>query len=157
MVDFPEAYADYQASQLSGIVFGQLVIGDIVFKEGEPDPVPEIAYSGKHRVLEVPINGFADVTIPLSGDGSSDHPESGSLIHLTISARSITERRFRELWKLVKRKGPYMVRTPAEDLNMYLIDWSMKNAKGELRPPYPIGEEPNFVATWDLKFTEEHD
>lgn len=141
-------------------VVAAVMIGSIVFKESDRDPIPTFNWSGEHRVLEVPINGFADITIGLTGDGSSTHPGSGSLVHLKVTARSITEKRFRQFWALSMLKGPYMIQHPAVKITMYLKKWNAGAKPGELAPPYPTDAaegDKDFVSDWSFDFAEVND
>lgn len=91
---------------------GAVAIDTIVFLLGDRDPSPVFAWPIDHRILEIPINGFADITIGLTGDGAPGHEDSGSLWKLKVHARSLTEDRFRQFWDLMKRKGPYFIQCP---------------------------------------------
>jgi hypothetical protein len=138
---------------------GAVAIDNIVFAIGDRDPAPTFSWSIEHRILEIPINGFYDITIGLSGDGEPGG-KSGSRWHLTVTARSITEVRFRQLWQLAKRKGPYMIQCPEENMMMYLKSAKPSRKLGDLAPPFPIGSLPgqaDFVADWTLEFIEEND
>ena len=121
---------------MTKVTIGTVVLGD----EPEPDPAPTtIEWSYTHRIVEYPIPGYKDKT---------QRTSNKVLLHIFISARTVTKNKFKELQTLVKDAGPYAVQAPLwEETLCYLKDGKFFQKAGE----------DDHVGDWTLTLVEAND
>jgi len=132
-------------------IIGGLELG----KDDDINPGPKHAEWRKTNVVNVKeITGKGKKTVTVR---TSDQ----TLEECTLTIRSITNERYRQLLNLCDHGGPYEVLSNHGAMWMYIIDRSINHSDQDKEPPLTeileSGEEVELnVATWTIQLLEAH-